>query len=714
MSVTSGFFNSVNHDRLYNAEQVSSLFDGIISDGVYQNYGDGFRVVPNEALKDSVVVKIGRAWFDHTWTYNDSDLVIQLDPPNAMLQRIDAIVIDVNREQGTRKNSVLYVKGTFGESTPPSLANSDFHKQYPLAYIMMGPGDSSVISYSQITNKIGSEQCPVVAGILNTLNLDMYYQQLKSEFDIWWDGIKSTLDESTATKLQNQINELKGKVDVVENGSVDIDDYAIISNMEFKVYGYNIAITNAGYTYKFPVGAYFLPDKTLAVITATTSTQNGLVHFINPEENIVVSTENFESLYASAGAFVCVLSCNFNSFPCKITYLTHETTKNPSGYIKEHTINVYNLTITQEHTVSLSKVSASITESTVNSTVTSGYTNSEVPAYYGDGSSAMMFYSSASSTKLVYFGVKVSSDGSIAYNPTSSMSATSSAEGYSGNTYGLACLFMAKNTNYIYGTYGDFKKSYDHYFIDPSILQILYIKNCTDTGFASLWPKNYLNIYRPTSDTVYTYKAPDKLLKFSNNDYNYEVIRLKPNIMCRPTSDMNFNGFTDVVIIQADDKRYMLDRYKSYANSNNYVYSASSCGDKIGVEIIFRNVSYLGTFFDTGGSEVQNYVFNHNTGETTGTENTKVQRKMIDAGAPLRVCGRNAVVSNDGKYIFMTGSNYSLAMAPEPLGTYKESNDSYTGTENQYYVSPFDGGGVSSKITPNPNNNSYYTIYIGG
>ena len=34
MAVTSGFFNSVNHDRLYDAEQLSSIFDGIIIDGV--------------------------------------------------------------------------------------------------------------------------------------------------------------------------------------------------------------------------------------------------------------------------------------------------------------------------------------------------------------------------------------------------------------------------------------------------------------------------------------------------------------------------------------------------------------------------------------------------------------------------------------------------------------------------------------------------------
>ena len=46
MTVSSGFFNSVNHDRLYDAEQVSSIFDGIIEDGVCESIGEAFMVKP--------------------------------------------------------------------------------------------------------------------------------------------------------------------------------------------------------------------------------------------------------------------------------------------------------------------------------------------------------------------------------------------------------------------------------------------------------------------------------------------------------------------------------------------------------------------------------------------------------------------------------------------------------------------------------------------
>ena len=42
MSITSGFYNSYNGDRRYNAEQMSAIFDGIINDGVFSNIADAF------------------------------------------------------------------------------------------------------------------------------------------------------------------------------------------------------------------------------------------------------------------------------------------------------------------------------------------------------------------------------------------------------------------------------------------------------------------------------------------------------------------------------------------------------------------------------------------------------------------------------------------------------------------------------------------------
>ena len=212
MTVSSGFFNSVNHDRLYNAEQLSSIFDGIILDGVYEAYGDAFKVVANSDVENSVIVGTGRAWFDHTWTLNDSQAIFSVSPPNEMLDRYDAICIDVDRRETVRSNSLVVVNGALGSPAQyPTLIDEDLHKQYPIAYVKRTAGGSSTVTNSDIEIKIGSEDCPLVTGILDAMNTDMYVQQLNADFNTWWDGIKDLIGENPVLNLQNQIDEINDK-----------------------------------------------------------------------------------------------------------------------------------------------------------------------------------------------------------------------------------------------------------------------------------------------------------------------------------------------------------------------------------------------------------------------------------------------------------------------------------------------------------------------
>lgn len=212
MTVSSGFFNSVNHDRLYDAEQLSSIFDGIILDGVYEAYGDAFKVIANSDIENSVIVGTGRAWFDHTWTLNDSQAIFSVSPPNEMLDRYDAICIDVDRRQTVRSNSLVVVNGVLGSPAQyPTLINEDLHKQYPIAYIKRTAGGSSTVTNSDIEIKIGSEDCPLVTGILDAMNTDMYVQQLNADFNAWWDGIKDLIGENPVLNLQNQIDDINEK-----------------------------------------------------------------------------------------------------------------------------------------------------------------------------------------------------------------------------------------------------------------------------------------------------------------------------------------------------------------------------------------------------------------------------------------------------------------------------------------------------------------------
>ena len=143
MALTSGFFNSKNHDRLYDATQISTLFEGLINDGVYQGVGHIFKVSASNGM--NVTVDTGRAWFNNTWTRNDALIVLTVPTAEQVLKRIDAVVIEVNSLDTVRNNTIKIVKGTPASNpSKPSLTKNDDVHQYPLAYITVDPNVTAI------------------------------------------------------------------------------------------------------------------------------------------------------------------------------------------------------------------------------------------------------------------------------------------------------------------------------------------------------------------------------------------------------------------------------------------------------------------------------------------------------------------------------------------------------------------------------------------
>ena len=182
MAFTYGFYNSFNHDRKYDALQFGQIFDGIIKDGVYATYKKALLVKasnnPNE-----VIVQPGRAWFNHTWSYNDADLPIEAPQPEVLLDRLDTLVLDINSEDETRANSIIWVQGTPTSQVPQraNLIHTVTHNQYPLCDVYRKAGTTQIYA-GDIRNRIGSSDCPFVTGVLEAINVDDWLELWNTAF----------------------------------------------------------------------------------------------------------------------------------------------------------------------------------------------------------------------------------------------------------------------------------------------------------------------------------------------------------------------------------------------------------------------------------------------------------------------------------------------------------------------------------------------------
>ena len=210
MAFTFGFYNALNHDRRYNAIQVSSIFDGIIKDGIFMSIG-GHMNVKATGNGFNIVVESGRAWFNHTWSLLDADYPMVVSPSDVLEDRIDVVVLEVNENVDVRQNFIKIIAGTPAEHpTKPALTNNlDIH-QYALAYITV-PANSVTLTQSNVENAVGMGSTPFVTGILETINIDDLIAQWKSQWSDWteevdlnWNNWFDTVDNAWTTWFTQQ------------------------------------------------------------------------------------------------------------------------------------------------------------------------------------------------------------------------------------------------------------------------------------------------------------------------------------------------------------------------------------------------------------------------------------------------------------------------------------------------------------------------------
>lgn len=173
MAVTSGFFNAEYDgnvpDRAYNAEQFGELFDGVMNDGVFGSVGDALEVSAGSGM--SVRVAPGRAWFNHVWVKNSNVLTLEISSSSAALDRYDAIILDINKDISVRAGDIKVVTGVAASNpAKPTMIHTASRNQYPLAYILVRAGSTSIAA-SDIEDARGTTECPFASGILSGISI---------------------------------------------------------------------------------------------------------------------------------------------------------------------------------------------------------------------------------------------------------------------------------------------------------------------------------------------------------------------------------------------------------------------------------------------------------------------------------------------------------------------------------------------------------------
>lgn len=200
----SGFFNSINGDRLYDADQMSRIFEGLITDGVYESVGNKLAVQPNSGM--TIQIATGRGWFNKRWIENTTPYTITLQGSDVVLSRYAAICVRVDTSDGGR-TAQPYVKYSEYGSSPakPTMTRSETVNEYCLAYVYIGAGVTSITASNIEDTRGDNTVCGWVTGLIEQLSTTTLFTQWEALFNSWFNNLQDLINDNTETMLVNAL-----------------------------------------------------------------------------------------------------------------------------------------------------------------------------------------------------------------------------------------------------------------------------------------------------------------------------------------------------------------------------------------------------------------------------------------------------------------------------------------------------------------------------
>ena len=256
MAVYYGFFDSINGDRTYNADQISEYFLKLISNGVFATPSNSMQVTATSGL--NVKVSAGWGFINCKWVKNDNDYALQLDAADTSFARIDRVVLHLDTTSTHRCITIEVKKGTPAATpAPPALTRESGVYELSLAQIAIAANATSITQANITDERADTSVCGYVTGLIDQIDTTNLFAQFTAAFDTWFDEIKDEVQSTTIvmqyhsryiteaadeTTIPIQIESYNETLDILY---VYINGLKLVPNVDYVVSGTNIVLTQA-------------------------------------------------------------------------------------------------------------------------------------------------------------------------------------------------------------------------------------------------------------------------------------------------------------------------------------------------------------------------------------------------------------------------------------------------------------------------------------
>ena len=197
MAIISGFFDSVNKDRVYNAEFLAIFHASLVGNGIYPNPSNNLQVLERENM--TTVVKVGKAWINGHFVMNTDDFVLQHDMADGLLNRIDRVVLQL--DTAGRQIDIVLKKGAVATNpVPPAVIRDVDYYELVLADVHINAGQTRIAQGNITDYRLNSVLCGIVHNYIDNVDTTSIFNQYQDWFNDY-----SVTKASEYLAWQNQV-----------------------------------------------------------------------------------------------------------------------------------------------------------------------------------------------------------------------------------------------------------------------------------------------------------------------------------------------------------------------------------------------------------------------------------------------------------------------------------------------------------------------------
>ena len=247
-NVKCGFFDAINNDRTYSADQMNMPYKRIVADGVFatpQGTPSADLQVVSASNGMNIIVNPGNGIFASKWFENSAAVTITVPNNTTLLPRRDSVIVQVDERTSGRVGNIVYRTGTPAASpVPPDIGTVANVTEYRIANIYVAASATN-INDDAIVDLRGSSECPWVTALIQQVDTSTLWQQWQNAYQNYYDQSTADYEEYVSEQrsaweafLQTLTSELEVTTNVVMYESA-YEAQATVTNIPISIPSYD-------------------------------------------------------------------------------------------------------------------------------------------------------------------------------------------------------------------------------------------------------------------------------------------------------------------------------------------------------------------------------------------------------------------------------------------------------------------------------------------